>query len=80
MIKSGSVLFNDMYWLVEETIRAAEELGVRALVADTVMDRRGTAVLNEAFARTKRLARNLEGTLTALPSHRTPSTPQGPIF
>lgn len=63
MIKSGSVLFNDMYWLVEETIRAAEELGVRALVADTVMDRRGTAVLNEAFARTKRLARNLEGTL-----------------
>ena len=63
MIKSGSVLFNDMYWLVEETIRAAEELGVRALVADTVMDRRGTAVLNEAFARTKRLARNFEGTL-----------------
>ncbi len=30
MIKSGTVFFNDMYWFQEETIRAAEEMGVRA--------------------------------------------------
>lgn len=32
MIKSGTVFFNDMYWFQEETIRAVEEMGVRAAV------------------------------------------------
>lgn len=32
MIKTGTVFFNDMYWFQEETIRAAEEMGVRAAV------------------------------------------------
>lgn len=32
MIKSGTVFFNDMYWFQQETIRAAEEMGVRAAV------------------------------------------------
>lgn len=39
MIKSGCVFFNDMYWEIEETMRAAEEMGVRAAVGVTFMDR-----------------------------------------
>lgn len=32
MIKSGTVFFNDMYWCARQTVRAAEEMGVRACV------------------------------------------------
>ncbi|OQC13617.1 MAG: 5-methylthioadenosine/S-adenosylhomocysteine deaminase [Lentisphaerae bacterium ADurb.Bin082] len=32
MIKTGTVFFNDMYWSQAETIRAAEEMGVRAAI------------------------------------------------
>ena len=32
MIRSGTVFFNDMYWYQSDTIRAAEEMGVRAAV------------------------------------------------
>lgn len=39
MIKSGCVFFNDMYWQTEETMRAAEEMGIRATIGVTLMDR-----------------------------------------
>lgn len=32
MIKTGTVFFNDMYWHQAETIRAVEEMGVRAAI------------------------------------------------
>lgn len=32
MIKSGTVFFNDMYWLQLETVRAVEEMGMRACI------------------------------------------------
>ena len=32
MIKSGTVFFNDMYWDQSATVRAAEEMGVRAAI------------------------------------------------
>lgn len=32
MIKSGTVFFNDMYWQQAATIRAVEEMGVRAMI------------------------------------------------
>ena len=32
MIRTGTVFFNDMYWYAQSTIRAAEEMGVRAAV------------------------------------------------
>jgi 5-methylthioadenosine/S-adenosylhomocysteine deaminase len=35
MIKSGTVFFSDMYWFREATIRAAEEMGIRATVGVT---------------------------------------------
>lgn len=38
MIKSGTTLFNDMYWNVPGTVRAVEEMGIRALVAMPVID------------------------------------------
>ena len=39
MIRSGCVFFADMYWSVEETMRAAEEMGVRAAIGLAFMDR-----------------------------------------
>ncbi len=38
MIKSGTVLFNDMYFFMDETIRAIDEMGVRGLVSCVAMD------------------------------------------
>ncbi len=38
MIKSGTVFFADMYWHREETIRAAEEMGIRATIGVTFAD------------------------------------------
>ncbi len=38
MIRSGTVFLADMYWYLDETIRAAEELGVRASIGVTFAD------------------------------------------
>lgn len=38
MIRSGTVFFADMYWHRTETVRAAEELGVRASIGVTFAD------------------------------------------
>ncbi len=32
MIKSGTVFYNDMYWLPEATVRAVDEMGMRAMI------------------------------------------------
>lgn len=37
MIKSGTVFFNDMYFMQQETIRAAEDAGIRASIGLIVM-------------------------------------------
>ena len=38
MIKSGTVFFNDMYFFPEETLRAVEEMGVRAAIGMIAID------------------------------------------
>ncbi len=38
MIKSGTTFFNDMYWYFEEVGRAAEEMGVRGVIAQSFID------------------------------------------
>ncbi|MBN2458632.1 amidohydrolase [Candidatus Woesearchaeota archaeon] len=38
MIKSGTTFFNDMYWEPEQTIRAAEESGIRSLIGLLMID------------------------------------------
>lgn len=38
MIKSGTTFFNDMYWHVEETAKAVEEMGVRAALSSVMID------------------------------------------
>lgn len=39
MIKSGTVFFEDMYWDEQETARAVEEMGIRAAIGVSLMDR-----------------------------------------
>ncbi len=38
MIKNGVTVFNDMYWHFEATARAAQEMGVRAIVSAVLID------------------------------------------
>lgn len=38
MIKSGTVLFNDMYWHLAGTARAVEEMGIRAVISAPWID------------------------------------------
>jgi len=38
MIKSGTTLFNDMYWHFHGTARAAEEMGLRAFISGVFID------------------------------------------
>ena len=49
MIKSGTVFFNDMYGMVEESIKACEEMGVRAQIGISLMDRMGEESINGRF-------------------------------
>ncbi len=39
MIKSGTTCFNDNYWHMMGTVRAADELGMRAVVCEVLIDR-----------------------------------------
>jgi len=38
MIKSGTTFFNDMYWHFHGTARAADEMGMRAVISEAVID------------------------------------------
>ncbi len=38
MIKSGTVCFNDMYWHLPGTVRAVEEMGIRAVLSPAFID------------------------------------------
>lgn len=49
MIKSGTVFFCDMYWDEEQTIRAAEEMDVRASIGVSMMDRLDHKTLKRNF-------------------------------
>lgn len=49
MIKSGSVFFNDMYFHVEQTVRAAQEMGVRATIGVAFMDSMSPEQIEEKF-------------------------------
>ncbi|MDO4937175.1 MAG: amidohydrolase [Sutterellaceae bacterium] len=43
MIRTGTTFFCDMYWMSEETVKAVDEMGVRAAIGVTVMDPIGKA-------------------------------------
>lgn len=49
MIKSGCVFFNDMYWEIEETMRAVEEMGIRAAIGVAFMDRQSERRTEDNF-------------------------------
>ena len=38
MIRTGTTLFNDMYWHIEEVAKAVEEMGVRGVLAAPLLD------------------------------------------
>lgn len=50
MIKSGTVFFSDMYFEIDETARAIEEMGVRAALGVTFMSNHSKALRDEKVA------------------------------
>lgn len=49
MIKSGTVFFNDMYWGLDVTMQAADELGIRADIGLTFIDKGNPHLIEEQF-------------------------------
>lgn len=49
MIKSGTIFFNDMYWMEEETIRAVDEMGIKAAIGITFMSNMGEKKIKATF-------------------------------
>ncbi|MCQ2192130.1 MAG: amidohydrolase [Paludibacteraceae bacterium] len=49
MIKSGTVFFEDMYWEEHMTAKAVEEMGIRAAIGVSLMDRQSDALKDELF-------------------------------
>ena len=60
MIRSGTVFFNDMYWHVRGTIRAAKELGLRAAVNAVMIDLNDPRRLREQIEANQRLCEERE--------------------
>jgi len=57
MIKTGTTLFNDMYWHYHATARAVEEMGIRATISAVLIDAFDKGKSNEQIALNQRLYR-----------------------
>ena len=47
MIRGGTTFFNEMYWHRPALVRAAEELGVRAMIGQTIINAAGEEILRQ---------------------------------
>lgn len=51
MIRSGTTLFNDMYYFEEATAKVAEEMGIRAICGQTYVEISGVEKTNKVFGK-----------------------------
>lgn len=51
MIRSGTTLFNDMYYFEEATARVAQEMGIRAICGQTYVEISGVEKTSEVFGK-----------------------------
>lgn len=56
MIRSGTTFFNEMYWHRPALVRAAEEMGVRAMIGQTIINAAGGEILRQQKKELERLA------------------------
>jgi 5-methylthioadenosine/S-adenosylhomocysteine deaminase len=56
MIRGGTTFFNEMYWHRPALVRAAEEMGVRAMIGQTIINAAGEEILNQQKKELERLA------------------------
>ena len=56
MIRGGTTFFNEMYWHRPALVRAAEELGVRAMIGQTIINAGGEELLKQQKKDLERLA------------------------
>ncbi|MFW6201028.1 MAG: amidohydrolase family protein, partial [Gemmatimonadota bacterium] len=60
MIRTGTTFFNDMYWHVHGTARAAVDAGMRAVLADAFIDRKDPDLAEEVRDRVERRIEEFE--------------------
>lgn len=60
MIKSGTIFFNDMYWGLDVTMQAVDELGIRADIGLTFIEKGDKHLIDEQF-------RQLDSAMRRLP-------------
>jgi 5-methylthioadenosine/S-adenosylhomocysteine deaminase len=56
MIRGGTTFFNEMYWHRPALLRAAEEMGVRAMIGQTIINAAGEELLKQQKKELERLA------------------------
>ncbi|MFQ5909633.1 MAG: amidohydrolase [Thermoplasmata archaeon] len=59
MIKSGTTCFNDMYFFMEEAARAAEDMGMRAVLGEGFVDSMNPDVGKREFSKSVRLVESI---------------------
>ena len=60
MIKSGTTAFNDMYFMMKETARAAEEMGIRAVLSYGFIDMFDAEKREKEIKASKKTVREIE--------------------
>ncbi|MHC1635063.1 MAG: amidohydrolase family protein, partial [Candidatus Methanospirareceae archaeon] len=61
MIKSGTTFFNDMYWFLRSTVRAVEEMGLRAMLSAVFIDMFDEERAKEQMRSNERLFKEVRG-------------------
>lgn len=61
MIRSGTVFFNDMYWDPAATLRAADEMGMRAMVGRMFIEESPGKILDQNIKASKELEKDWRG-------------------
>ena len=61
MIKSGTTTFNDMYWYMEGTARAVEEMGIRAVICETFIDLFNEEMAEKSKKKTEKFVKYIRG-------------------
>ncbi len=79
MIKSGTVFFNDMYDFMPETFRAAEEMGIRAVLGVPFMDWMGEEGVSDRMKSVEKYHGKSERVRVAVAPHA-PYTVSEPLW
>lgn len=68
MIKSGTTTFNDMYWHMDASARAVEDMGIRGVLSAVFIDMFDKAKAEEQIRLNEKLLKNVKKTARVIPA------------